>query len=424
MATNFFLAWSLGPTGKGIVAVLVLVPSLLVIIGGLGFQTAGVYYANKQRYPAQDIFATTLVFTLAMSLIIFAAVGLMFPWLQSFVYVAIPIDLVIISLGVYPLYLVAYYFGDIFLGLNHVRAYTVVRLLPVIIYSLLSVIFVGVAHWGAYGAILAFAMGIAGSGIAALILAARIVPLRLRMNGSFLVEGLRFGLKAHVGTLAQYSNYRADLFLVNYLVGLEAAGFYSVASSVVELLWFVPKSVGLALFPRISSLEDKAANLLTPLMMRNTLLLSVGVALTTFILSGTLITTFLPSYIPALVPLWLFLPGGAIASIYHVAFSDLTGRGKPLHATAVMFVGLLVGLVFYFLLIPPFGIAGAALASSLAYAAEAFLAVVILTRVAGLKPSALVIPTRQDLLLYKDAWGRFLKFGSHALKVRRQTDLF
>jgi O-antigen/teichoic acid export membrane protein len=399
--TNLFLAWALGPAGKGANALLVVVPGLVVIATNLGLQVSMVYLVAKEKYPLADVMSTTLTMTCLISLVLTALGALVFPLLMQFVFLDIPPVLVAISLTTLPSYLLAFFLGDIFWGLKRPLAYMIIRLLPVTVYFAGGILLVGPGQMGVQGATIAFALGIHSSGVAALILAAKAAPLRLRLNKALLGEASRYGLQAYLGNLAQQSAYRIDLPMVNYFAGLGSAGNYSIAVTLAEILWYIPRSVGYVILVQTAGSDREDADRTTPLMIRGALFVSVLAAIPFALLSNTLVLLLLPSYKDALPLLWLLLPGILVANIFQVIGNDLMGRGKPMLPTWIALVGLGWSVILYFALIPPFGARGAAIASTLVYSLEAGIAVIILSRSAKLSIRRLLIPDHQDLLVYR-----------------------
>jgi Na+-driven multidrug efflux pump len=112
---------------------------------------------------------------------------------------------------------------------------------------------------------------------------------------------------------------------------------------------------------------------------------------------------------PALVPLLVLLPGMWFMGTGSLVVGDLRGRGRPGLASAVKGGAALVTVGLDLALIPAFGVIGAAVASSLAYAAFGIGSLVVLSRIAGVPVRRLTVPTRDDLGLYRRAGGALLK---------------
>ena len=70
----------------------------------------------------------------------------------------------------------------------------------------------------------------------------------------YLRPALGYGVKAHLGNLVAFLNYRMDIFLVNLFVGPGGAGLYSIAVRLVEQLWMISRAVSTVLLPRLSAM--------------------------------------------------------------------------------------------------------------------------------------------------------------------------
>jgi O-antigen/teichoic acid export membrane protein len=86
----------------------------------------------------------------------------------------------------------------------------------------------------------------------------------------------------------------------------------------------------------------------------------------------------------------------------------VSGIGHPGDATKANVVNLLVNVAVNLLLIPVFGIAGAALASSVSYTSAAVVLAVLWKRRSGLSVRELLVPTISDARAVADAARRAL----------------
>ena len=67
---NIIIARQLGPAGKGIVSIAMLVPSLLVTICHLGIGYANTYYGSKDELLLKRLFNNSLIYGIILSIII------------------------------------------------------------------------------------------------------------------------------------------------------------------------------------------------------------------------------------------------------------------------------------------------------------------------------------------------------------------
>ncbi len=216
-----------------------------------------------------------------------------------------------------------------------------------------------------------------------------------------------FGLRAQLSTVLQFFSYRLDLFIVNATAGLGSAGIYSVATLLAEAVWYIPNAVGLVLAPRVAATVEGEDDDATAAICRATVLLSVAGAVVIAALAPLLVLILFGSaFLPAVVPLWVLLPGVVALGLDKPIASYQLGRGRPQISLYVALIATPITVAAYALLIPTFGIVGAAAGSTISYLATTALDVFFLHRVSPLRLRNLVIPHRSDWSMYASAWQR------------------
>jgi len=188
-------------------------------------------------------------------------------------------------------------------------------------------------------------------------------------------EGLGYGLRVHLANVAWFLHYRADMFLLGYLAGPAALGFYAVAVGLAEKLYLAPSAVGTVLFPRVAAGGAGAES--TPAAGRHTLWLTILLAALLAALAWPLVRVlFGAAFLPAVPPLWLLLPGVISLGLGRVLSADLNGRGRPGVVAAANGAMAALNVALNLWWIPLWGAAGAAAATSVSYSG----AVVLLGR--------------------------------------------
>jgi O-antigen/teichoic acid export membrane protein len=218
-----------------------------------------------------------------------------------------------------------------------------------------------------------------------------------------LVASLRYGVKAYLASVLGLLALRLDALLVASLAtsGIGAAGVYSVAANLAELLLFIPTSIRLSLFPMVSAATPAEANRLTSAACRHTMLLTIILALGLGVAGRPVIhRLYGEAFTGAISPLLFLLPGVLMLCQALILYGDLIGRGKP-EATAISaLLSLVVTVVLDLLLIPKYGITGAALASSCAYTVDFIIAGSFFVYYSGLPWSKLFLLQKSDLASY------------------------
>ena len=292
--------------------------------------------------------------------------------------------------------------GGALLAVGRVRLWGLLQLIAPALTLVGLLILVSGAGLKVAGAVLAWLIGTVAAAVVALVAARdtwapgalRTVPTR---------PMVRLAVAAGVVNLVALVNYRIALMILELFRGLDAVGIYSVAMSLAELLWVLSATVTTVVVAPAIRLDDEGAALIVSRSVRHTLLLVAGAG----IVLGTVGSYALPivfgePFRPSITPLLLLIPGVvayAPSSVLSAYFSMRLGRMRvPLAAAGT---SAITTAVLCIVLVPAFGVAGTALATSLGYLAGSSLLITIYIRTAHRRPGELV-PGLSDLLVYRD----------------------
>ncbi len=183
-----------------------------------------------------------------------------------------------------------------------------------------------------------------------------------------LKEQVRYGVQGQVANMAQLFNYRLDQFLVAAFVSRGGVGQYTVAVGLAESVWWISSAVAMVLLPRLTQMDRQRADVMIPLVCRNTVLVSVVAAVGLMVVSPLLIRfLFGAEFSSAQTPLMLLMPGIVAASATRVLGSYLFSQGRIIYNTYATFIALGVTIGLDLIFIPWLEVKGAAIASSMAY---------------------------------------------------------
>jgi O-antigen/teichoic acid export membrane protein len=405
VAVTFLLARLLGPDGRGVYSLLLLLPSTLFAIGQLGLPSALTFFAGAGRSLRSLVVAAIgLGATLAGVLLIAALVAL--PPLQPMLFSAAPLQLLQVATLALPIQLAASFFGSILWGRQLVRPYSRVLAVQSVGWLLAVAGLVGIGGLGVQGALAGYLL-VTGGGAAAVV--ALVLRERAREAGRDGGSGaprepvavgslLGYGLRLYPAGLTTFLSYRADLFLLSALRGDAAAiGLYALAVSFAEISFQVPDSVATVLYPRVAGTERADAHRMAPSMARFTLLVTAIAALALIPLAWLAIRIVLPAFEGSMLPFLILLPGTVALGLSKVLSGYISGLGRPEPVSAIAATALGVNLLVNVILIPPLGIAGAALASMTSYALHAVLTIGLASRLSGAPYREFISPGRPEL---------------------------
>jgi O-antigen/teichoic acid export membrane protein len=205
----------------------------------------------------------------------------------------------------------------------------------------------------------------------------------LRPSVALLQEELRFGSRSLFGTVAERLQFRADAFIVNAFHGVRQTGVYSVTSGLAETLWYIPNALGTVMFSR--AVDPKAdSGRIAAVLTRTTIAVALATAIPAFALGPRLVRVVYGSaFTDAGVALRLILPGIVAYSVVAVLSRYIVGQGRPGVGTFVLMTGLLLNIAANLILVPRFGINGAAASSSISYGLTAVLTLAVFRRLSG-----------------------------------------
>src|SRR5229473_1149734 len=390
-----------GTHGAGAYSVAVQIGALVVIGGGLGIDFGLIYFAARDRMSQSDLVPTLLWFGLAWGVVLAAGGYAAAHALGGSLLKGVGDSVILASVAAVPFMLAVRYLRYFLLGRNQLLLFNAVNVVLALAWVILVAVALAGLRGGVVGAVWAYAAANVVAFAAALVLVPGAVALpswRRAINALRTLAA--FGLRAQLSTVLQFFSYRLDLFLVNATAGLGAAGVYSVATLLAESVWYIPSAVGLVLAPRVAAGVEGDDDDVTAAICRGTTLVSAALApLLVLLLFGS-------AFLPAVMPLWVLLPGVVALGLDKPIASYQLGRGRPQISLYVTLIATPITVAAYLLLIPRYGIVGAAAGSTISYVATTAIEIVYLQRVSPLRLRNLVIPRRSDWRLYSSAWQR------------------
>jgi O-antigen/teichoic acid export membrane protein len=398
VAVAFLLARLLGPEGRGVYALLLLLPSTLFAIGQLGLPSAITYFAGGGRSLGSLVRAAVgLGAVMAGGLLLLSLIAL--PQLQPILFGAAPLDLLRVAVLALPIQLAATFFGSMLWGRQLVRPYTWVLAAQSLAWLTAVVGVVGVADLGVAGALGSYLVVTAAGALAIVILVVRRSALedaeaRVPASAEAVARAERrpvqvgdllgYGLRLYPAGVATFLSYRADLFLLSALVGDAAAiGLYAMAVSLAEITFQVPDSVATLFYPRVAGSSRAEADRMAPATARMTLLITLLATLALLPVAWLAIRLVLPGFDGSFLPFVILLPGTVALGLSKVLSGYISGLGRPGPVSAIAAAALGLNLACNVILIPPLGIVGAALSSLVSYTAHALLTIRLASRLSG-----------------------------------------
>ena len=169
------------------------------------------------------------------------------------------------------------------------------------------------------------------------------------------------------------SLYHVDIIMLQLFRGGARVGYYKGALKLAEFLWMVPLMIQSVFVHSMSELWSndriERINEIAARTTRYTLLLTALMGLGLVALADVAVPTYLGAeYAPAVTPLVLLVPGAVGFALARPTLAIQQGKGELRYPIAATGASAVVNVVLNLTLIPRFGMAGAAVATSVGYA--------------------------------------------------------
>ncbi|ADJ13944.1 polysaccharide biosynthesis protein [Halalkalicoccus jeotgali B3] len=168
------------------------------------------------------------------------------------------------------------------------------------------------------------------------------------------------------------SLYNVDILLLQPMVGSHETGLYKAALVIAEFLWLIPTAVQIIFIQSSSEMWSRdASEEITSMVSTAT---RYTLVLTTLLLLGiaALAAPFMelyfgPEFGAAVVPMLLLLPGVLGFAVARPIYAIGQGKGELQILIVATGTAAVINLALNLLLIPRYGMAGAAIATSIGY---------------------------------------------------------
>lgn len=216
-------------------------------------------------------------------------------------------------------------------------------------------------------------------------------------------------IPVYVRDLLEWTNNRVDVFFVNGFLGTQQVGLYTVAVGLASQLMQVPGAVMGPLYARVSREGAGEENLdLVRYAFRVTFVLSLVMAAGMLLAVPLLLPLVYGNRYAGSAPLLaLLLPGAVMVAPTKVAITYLRACGQLALPIRAEMLGLVLTVALNSTLIPRFGPAGAAIASSCSFGGLSLFLCYHFMRMSESAPRDLLLVTRSDARRVLDLVMRF-----------------
>ncbi|MDI6840306.1 MAG: flippase [bacterium] len=396
---SILIARILGPEGKGIATIAYLFPFIFSVIAGLGLDEGNIYMIAKDKNNHKTIFSNSFILGIIMSGI---SIFILYTY-RDFFFTKVLKNLeykhfIIITTSI-PFFIFLIYSRALLQGHGDFVKFN----LTFIIHHGLNFILCTflIIKFKILGAIISI---LVSTMIAGIVVQFYLLPYGRPgpPNLSLLKSTAWFGIRNKAGFIIDFVNKRLDMFILNYFKPIREVGYYSISVSFAEILYKLPEAFGMTLFPKVAKLSNNEGNEFTSLILKHTVfLMFLGSILFALIIKPIIFLTVGKEFYLSITPFLILLPGIIFMGITRIITSNFQGQGKPEYGTYITAVSAIFTISLDLLLIPKYGMIGAAIASTISYFVGASCSILIFIKRAKIKVKDVILIQRSSIGEFK-----------------------
>ena len=382
--TGVLSARLLGPQGRGELAALTLWPTTLIFLGEMGINTALVFHVGKQRFGLAEVWTA----------------GAVLGALQTVAVILAGLIVIPLALRRYPV------------GIRRL-SFDFLCFAPFIIFSGQPLsIFQGRRNLPTYNALRAAAPATYALGLVALFFLHRPYLREVvfcQLTAVVLIAGLAysllcrqerfrfvwrpgafksllsFGWKTQLSNVTAFVNQRLDQLLLCLFIPPSELVLYVVAVTVSTAVGVFPQAAGTVTYATgSSSSSTEAGRIIARSVQASLIWLAAGCAFLFVVVPWAIPWVFGRAFAGSALACRILLPGALALGLSQVLYDGARALNHPALPSIAEGCSMIITLGCLYLLVPRFGLVGAAIASTLAYTASLGVMLVLFRRRTGL----------------------------------------
>lgn len=363
MISSIIIARALGPEGKGVFTIFVAIVTIALQFGNFGFHEFNIYITAKRKDLINSIVSNSFFLGISIGICVASIVFFILFFFHGSLFRSTSSPLMYYMVVTIPLLFSILLFQNILLGSGRIFMYNVLQFLNQGIFVFGCIILLFSRSLSLKNLVFLYILTTCISFISAIFSIYK--NLELRIDKKLIFQGLNFGIKSYSVSILSYFIIRSDIFFINYFKGPVEVGYYSIAVNITDIVYLIPSIVGLLLFPRIAANESLNKIMVSFKMIALFVFpLTLGLAVMgRWIINFLYGTQFLPSYNVLII----LLPAIVFYSLSNVFFSYFSGKSYPSFIIILWIIGFVVNSILNIILIPQYGMIGAALSSLVSY---------------------------------------------------------
>lgn len=413
-ATGILAARILLPEGRGELTILLLWPVLIADLGSISLNTSTNFHMARKSHSPKEIFAGTgLLLTILWPLLVGAFLVLS-PYIYSGQRSEV-LEMSAICSAFIPLYLYALNMMAMFQGDQNYGVYNALRALVNLGYLGLAILLL--VFWNASLSAFIYAYLAAHLGLLGITLwlVTRNRWLSFRPSIAAIRSLATYGVRAHVAIVLEIANRRLDQLIISLAMAATDLGLYVVAMTIEGPLFLAVTTMELLLFPKIAQqTQEGGRQEVLGRYFRAALVLVVPATAVFIVFAPWLIgIVFGNAYLPATDAARVLALSGIAYTLKVMLTTYMRASNRMRIVTKCEGLGIAVTVIALAVLLPLFGLVGAAIAQVLAFTIPALFLAFLVSRETGLSIVGLFRFEKRDWRVFAELTARFRRAGQN-----------
>lgn len=202
-----------------------------------------------------------------------------------------------------------------------------------------------------------------------------------RFDKNYAFELMRDAWPLLIGGFVIIIYMKVDQIMIKHLLGNEATGIYSIAVKLSEIFYFIPGVICASLFPAIVNAQKADADLYKQRMqqlMDLMIVMAIGISIFITLISGFIIPfIYGEAYAEAGPVLAIHIWASVFVFMGFAASKWVIAENVQQYGLFITIVGAIINVALNFIVIPIWGIKGAAMATFISQAVASYLMYII-----------------------------------------------
>jgi stage V sporulation protein B len=274
-------------------------------------------------------------------------------------------------------------------GLREMKKYGSATIIQSVLMIIVSVLLIYLG-FGVAGVIIGVVLASVGWCLYLLLITRNYFDVTFEGYASNTKEMLKFGVQIFAANAINLVNYQADIVMIGYFLTATDVGYYAVAVGLSRFFWLIPQAVQAITYPATSEYWSKnnqsALQVMIDKSMKYTAcaLFPIGLGIG-FFANEVITLIYGDAFIHAVLPLQILVVGTVVYGVVRAIGGSATAMGRPDIGLKIVGISATTNIALNILLIPIYGISGAAVATTVSLLVSSLLGTVVTIKYLNVK---------------------------------------